>query len=43
MKSVIVHYQELALKGHNRPWFVDRLKRNLKVATGGWMSRASAR
>ncbi len=35
MNSVIVHYQELALKGHNRPWFVDRLKRNLKVATAG--------
>ncbi len=35
MKSVIVHYQELALKGHNRPWFVDRLKHNLKVATAG--------
>ena len=35
MKSVIVHYQELALKGHNRPWFVDRLKRNLKLATAG--------
>ena len=35
MKSVIVHYQELALKGRNRPWFVDRLKHNLKVATAG--------
>ena len=33
MKSVIVHYQELALKGRNRPWFVDRLKHNLRVAT----------
>ena len=33
MKSVIVHYHELALKGRNRPWFVDRLKRNLRVAT----------
>ena len=35
MKSVIVHYHELALKGRNRPWFVDRLKRNLRVATAG--------
>ena len=22
MKSIIVHYQEIALKGNNRPWFV---------------------
>jgi tRNA sulfurtransferase ThiI len=35
MKSVIVHYQELALKGRNRPWFVDRLKHNLRAATAG--------
>jgi tRNA sulfurtransferase ThiI len=35
MKSVVVHYQELALKGRNRPWFVDRLKQNLKRATAG--------
>ena len=33
MRSVVVHYQELALKGRNRPWFVDRLKQNLKAAT----------
>ncbi len=33
MRSVVVHYQELALKGRNRPWFVDRLKHNLRVAT----------
>ena len=32
MRSVVVHYQELALKGRNRPWFVDRLKQNLKTA-----------
>jgi tRNA sulfurtransferase ThiI len=35
VRSVVVHYQELALKGRNRPWFVDRLKQNLKVATAG--------
>lgn len=33
MKSVIVHYQEIALKGNNRPWFIARLVRNLKEAT----------
>ena len=35
MKSVIVHYQEIALKGNNRPWFVARLARNLRTATKG--------
>src|SRR3954463_10151660 len=33
MKSVVIHYQEIALKGRNRPWFVARLVRNLKEAT----------
>jgi thiamine biosynthesis protein ThiI len=33
MNSVVVHYQELALKGRNRPWFIGHLVRNLKVAT----------
>ena len=33
MTSVIVHYQEIALKGRNRPWFVARLVRNLRQAT----------
>jgi thiamine biosynthesis protein ThiI len=33
MKSVIVHYSEIALKGNNRPWFVARLVRNLREAT----------
>jgi tRNA uracil 4-sulfurtransferase len=33
MKSVVVHYQEIALKGKNRPWFIARLVRNLKNAT----------
>ena len=35
MDSVIVHYQEIALKGRNRPWFVERLVRNLRDATAG--------
>ena len=30
MESVIVHYQEIALKGRNRPWFIARLVRNLR-------------
>ena len=34
MKSVIVHYQEIALKGKNRPWFVARLVRNIRQALG---------
>ena len=34
MKSVIVHYQEIALKGRNRPWFISRLVRNIREATG---------
>jgi len=33
MTSVVVHYQEIALKGRNRPWFVARLVRNLRAAT----------
>ena len=32
MESVIVHYQEIALKGKNRPWFVERLVTNLRQA-----------
>lgn len=35
MKSIVVHYQEIALKGNNRPWFVARLARNLRTATKG--------
>jgi thiamine biosynthesis protein ThiI len=34
MKSVIVHYQEIALKGKNRPWFVAKLVRNIRQAVG---------
>ena len=33
MTSVIVHYQEIALKGRNRPYFVGRLVANLRAAT----------
>jgi tRNA uracil 4-sulfurtransferase len=33
MDSIVIHYQEIALKGNNRPWFVARLARNLRQAT----------
>lgn len=33
MNSVVVHYQEIALKGRNRPWFIGRLVRNIRIAT----------
>ena len=32
MNSIVVHYQEIALKGKNRPWFLARLVRNLRDA-----------
>ena len=32
MNSIVVHYQELALKGKNRPWFLGRLVRHLRTA-----------
>ena len=32
MNSIVVHYQEIALKGKNRPWFMARLVRNLRTA-----------
>jgi thiamine biosynthesis protein ThiI len=32
MQSIVVHYQEIALKGKNRPWFMGRLVRNLRTA-----------
>jgi thiamine biosynthesis protein ThiI len=35
LKSIVLHYQEIALKGKNRPWFISRLVRNLKEATAG--------
>ena len=33
IRSVIVHYQEIALKGNNRSWFVERLVSNIRAAT----------
>ena len=33
MNSIVVHYQEIALKGRNRPYFVTRFVHNLRVAT----------
>jgi tRNA uracil 4-sulfurtransferase len=33
MTSIVVHYQEIALKGKNRPWFLGRLVRHLRAAT----------
>lgn len=35
MRSIVVHYKELALKGRNRPWFVQLLVRNLRQALKG--------
>jgi thiamine biosynthesis protein ThiI len=35
MQSAVVHYQEIALKGRNRPWFVARLARNIRQAVSG--------
>ena len=32
MNSIVVHYQEIALKGKNRPWFMGHLVRNLRHA-----------
>src|SRR5438477_10104951 len=40
MDSVVIHYQEIALKGNNRPWFVARLARNLREATADLDVRA---
>ena len=33
MQSIIVHYHEIALKGRNRPWFIERLVGNLRAVT----------
>jgi thiamine biosynthesis protein ThiI len=33
MTSIVVHYQEIALKGKNRPWFIARLVNNIRHAT----------
>jgi len=40
MKAIVVHYKELALKGRNRPWFIQILVRNLKTALAGLHVRA---
>lgn len=32
MTCFVVHYQEIALKGKNRPWFLARLVRNIRNA-----------
>jgi thiamine biosynthesis protein ThiI len=33
MNSIIVHYQEIALKGRNRPYFISKLVRNIRRMT----------
>ncbi|MBI4887569.1 MAG: tRNA 4-thiouridine(8) synthase ThiI [Acidobacteria bacterium] len=40
MNSIVVHYQEIALKGKNRPWFLGRLVRNLRGAVADLDVRA---
>ena len=40
MNSIVVHYQEIALKGKNRPWFLARLVRNLRSAVADLDVRA---
>src|SRR3989304_1563430 len=35
MKHIIAHYHEIALKGKNRPFFVNKLLDNLRDATKG--------
>jgi tRNA uracil 4-sulfurtransferase len=35
MNALVVHYKELALKGRNRPWFIQILTRNIKTALAG--------
>lgn len=32
MASVVIHYGELALKGRNRPWFINTLVRTIRTA-----------
>jgi thiamine biosynthesis protein ThiI len=34
-KVLLAHYQEIALKGQNRPWFIRHLARNLRDALAG--------
>jgi thiamine biosynthesis protein ThiI len=40
MTSIVVHYQEIALKGKNRPWFISRLVNNVRHATSDLDIRA---
>jgi tRNA uracil 4-sulfurtransferase len=40
MTSVVVHYKELALKGKNRPWFIQHLVRNIRTALAGLQVRS---
>ncbi|PYR46251.1 MAG: tRNA 4-thiouridine(8) synthase ThiI, partial [Acidobacteria bacterium] len=40
MTSIVVHYKELALKGRNRPWFVQLLVRNIRTALRGLSVRS---
>jgi tRNA uracil 4-sulfurtransferase len=35
VSSVVVHYAELALKGRNRPWFINTLVRSMREALAG--------
>ena len=35
MRSSLAHYQEIALKGQNRPWFLRHLAHNLRDALAG--------
>jgi tRNA uracil 4-sulfurtransferase len=35
MTSIVVHYQEIALKGRNRPYFISKLVHNLRKQTVG--------
>ena len=35
MTSILVHYQEIALKGRNRPYFIRKLVHNLRKQTAG--------
>ena len=35
MRSVVIHFKELSLKGRNRPWFVQLLVRNVRRALDG--------
>ena len=35
MPSVVAHYGELALKGRNRPWFINTLVRSMRAALRG--------